>query len=281
MTINPFTVVCVLKSGRIYNEEWVYRLRHGVERYAGRKVRFVCLSDVEIPGVETIKLIQEWPKYWSKIELFRKDLFDGPVLYIDLDSIVVGDVSRIMSVRHNFTMTHEWAKGSDSDAFQSSVMAWDGDYSFIYKMFKNDPKHYIKAFNSAGYKKDHNGESKYRNIGDQGFIPIAIKAAGKDVLSFRNYFSENIVSSYKYAKCEEAPPSDAVIVTFHGKSKMDKMNIGWASLENSPSPEYISANSINKGSSLLDSKECKESPIHKWISKSILSYPVRIVKKYI
>ena len=82
-------VACVLRSGGPYDASYVARLRDGVERHLP-SARFVCLSDVEVP-CERIPLATSWPRNWAKIELFTPGLWDGPVLFIDLDTDVVGD----------------------------------------------------------------------------------------------------------------------------------------------------------------------------------------------
>lgn len=83
------TIACVLRSGGVYDAEWVAKLQRGVARHMTLPHRFVCLSDVDVP-CERIPLVTDWPGWWSKIELFRKGLFDGPVLYTDLDSVITG-----------------------------------------------------------------------------------------------------------------------------------------------------------------------------------------------
>lgn len=94
------TVACVLWmgdfEGRRYGPEWVYRLREMVFQWGLRSDRFVCLSNVDIPGVEVIPLKTDWPGWWAKVELFdpRNDL-GKRVLYLDLDVFITGDMRPI------------------------------------------------------------------------------------------------------------------------------------------------------------------------------------------
>lgn len=97
------TVACVLKTGpfksRRYSPKWVLRLREMVERNLSLPHRFVCLTDTDIPGVETIRLRKGWPGYWSKIELFGPNLRDcNRVLYLDLDVLVTGNLDDVVQV---------------------------------------------------------------------------------------------------------------------------------------------------------------------------------------
>jgi len=85
------TVACVLRSGGKFDSEYVRKLRDGVLRFANVPHRFVCLSDVDVP-CERIPLEHNWPGWWSKIELFRPGVIKAPMLYLDLDTIVIGSL---------------------------------------------------------------------------------------------------------------------------------------------------------------------------------------------
>ena len=56
----------------------------------------ICLSDVPVP-VQRIPLEHGWPGWWSKLELFRPDI-EGDLLFMDLDTSIVGNLSDIASV---------------------------------------------------------------------------------------------------------------------------------------------------------------------------------------
>lgn len=59
-------IVTVLRSGGDYNHEhvqWLYKqLPDDIEK--------ICFTDLTIPGVQTIKLTENLPGWWSKIEIF-------------------------------------------------------------------------------------------------------------------------------------------------------------------------------------------------------------------
>lgn len=97
------TVACVLWMGefeqRHYSPAWVYRLREMVAAHLPRAHRFVCLSNVDAPGVETLPLLTDWPGWWAKLEVFNPALDLGDrVLYLDLDVFVTGDLQPIVDV---------------------------------------------------------------------------------------------------------------------------------------------------------------------------------------
>ena len=210
-------IACVMRSGGIYTKDWVYKLYRGVTENSTSNYRFVCLSDIDIPGIETIPLKHKWHGWWSKIELFRPDLFSGTTVYVDLDSIVLGDMDNLIKLHDedDFIMLKDWGKGSDKIGYQSSLMMWNGDWSVIYSQFKKNPKYYMDALKGG-------------KGGDQVFIPLALNSIGLIPKTLNEISRNKLVASYKNDKCHERPPDDSIIVTFHGKSKYERMERGWA-----------------------------------------------------
>lgn len=209
------TVACVLRSGGVYSAEWVAKLQRGVARHMSTPHRFVCLSDVDVP-CERIQLETNWPGWWSKLELFRPDLFDDTVLYFDLDSVVVGSLDTIAAHPHTFTMAHEYWRPK---LLCSTAMAWRGDYSGIYHAFAANPigqaHHYDKVLPNSG------------RVGDQAFIEDFFNNTAQHVARFRDLFGERSIASYKLHHCENGPPKDAAVVAFHGNPKPHAIKDGW------------------------------------------------------
>lgn len=153
------TVATVLRSGGTYGPEYAERIADGLSRHLPG-ARLVCLTDTPDAVAhccDPVPLAHDWPGWWAKIELFRPGLFTGPTLYLDLDTIIVGDLREIAAVAvvHPFTML--------SDFFQparpaSGVMAWHGDWSSIYDAFAADPVGTMRGCRTPAC------------WGDQGFI---------------------------------------------------------------------------------------------------------------
>ncbi len=198
------TVVCVLKSGRFsqsagkepYTPADVERLMNMVAKNLGDH-RFVCFSDVDVP-CERIPLKHGWPGWWSKIELFSW-VFDGPVLYFDLDTVICGDLTELAEYPHKFTMLKDLGK---RDTPASGMMAWNGDYSHIYLTFKSDPSFYMTMYSGS------------LNLGDQAFIA---KNQKPDCL-WQQIFP-NRIFSYKFHLLGKPKPDEAKVVCFHGEPK--------------------------------------------------------------
>lgn len=228
------TVACVLRSGGIYTPDWVRKLRDGVARHLSLPHRFVCLSDVDVP-CERIPLIYDWPlmsrdrkarhdwtirpQWWSKIELFRPNLFEGTVLYLDLDSVVVGSLGHIVCHPHRFTMAHDFNR---PEQLCSTAMAWTGDQSFVIEEFLTNPDAIAHKYDVL--------EIRNGRIGDQAFIEDMFCRYGQRPDCFRDLFGEQSIASYKVHSCKDAPPPGASVVAFHGLPKPDAISTGWVPL---------------------------------------------------
>lgn len=190
------TVACVLRSGGVYSPAWVTALAAGVHRYLP-DARFVCLTDMAVPEVETIPLLHGWPGWWSKIELFRPGIFSGRVLYLDLDSIVVGDLRQVAAYAGSFAMLMSFYRAG---RIGSGVMAWPAGFGAeLYERFRRAPAPTI---------------ARYRRAGDQAYI-----RATSPVLPeiWQTMYPGQIVSFKVH--CRRGVPPGARIVCFHGNPK--------------------------------------------------------------
>lgn len=169
---------CVLKRGGIYNAAHVERLRSMIPHPV------ICLTDDPAVIQPTIPLTNNWPGWWSKLELFK---LEGHLVYFDLDVTI----QRI-----------DWLDGLDkagfhamADAWQpggcpinSSVMMWQGPRLDLIADFKSDFAHH------AGGDQDW----IWRHLGGQF-----------------NLISHPDVVSYK----KHGPLPDAGVISYHGKIK--------------------------------------------------------------
>lgn len=189
------TVACVLRSGSIFNPRWVQRLKRNIARYAPGH-RFVCLSDCDVSGVETIPLAHDWPRWWPIIEVFRPGLFEGRVIYFDLADMIVDRIEPLIG--EGFIMSPEpFVPGPGK--FCSGVMSFDGNDNEIYERF------------DASVIK--------RLRGDQDWIA--------EVRPSARMFRNNLVVSYKVDCKKGEPPDNARVVLFHGIPKPPEVKDPW------------------------------------------------------
>lgn len=183
-------IACVLRSGGEYEPQHVQALADSIQRYNDAPI--VCLSDLKfnVPGVEVRPLQHRWQGWWSKIELFRE--FTGPTLYLDLDTVVIGELPEI---GEKFTMLRDVYRSHDVG---SGVMSWARSHKWLYDNFLRQPSYYANRYRTR------------RNWGDQGYI--------RDYLGFAPDIFGEEYRSYK-AHCQEKIPAGTKVVYFHGKPK--------------------------------------------------------------
>jgi hypothetical protein len=206
------TIVCVLRLGGDFTREWVYALRRGLNRHVPSDAyEFVCLTnDTLVPNHWRRPLKYDWPKWWSKLHLFEPGLFDGPVLYVDLDTLPVGDLSDIMSYRGDFAMLNDFYRAKNA---QSGVMAWTPGpvTEKIWDTWMHNPAHHTK-----------------RIRGDGEFLHAISKPDRLQAL-----YPGQIVSLKVHCKPPKAsgPPAGARLVCGHGRPRFNTPAAGWAHRE--------------------------------------------------
>lgn len=209
------TVACVLRSGGIYDALWVSRLRAQIRRHLTIEHEFVIVCDFE-SGVgrgcaetcagDTVHTVADfWPGWWAKIELFKPDRFEGPVLYFDLDTMPVGNLSDIARAAeaHDFIMLRDFYR---SEGLGSGVMAWRSQdvVAPIYEAFAVRPKFFMEC---------------YRAGGDQSFVESCVNL--KQLPRWQDVLPDQIVS-YK-VHCRAGIPPNARVICLHGKPKFSDM----------------------------------------------------------
>lgn len=207
------TIACVLRSGGAYSVEYVRRLHNTVKRNVSLPYRFVCLSDVSIPAdvCESIELKHSWPKWWSKIELFREGLMKSErIIYFDLDTIILDNIDDLLLIdaeKFEFAALRPWnRKNRTNGLFASGIMVWqNGNYSFVYDDF------------------DVSVIASHRS-GDQQYISNVLLERGKVWKPLQELFDG--IYSYK-RHCRTTLPPDARIVCFHGNPRPSEVHTEW------------------------------------------------------
>lgn len=197
------TVACVLRTGGDYLPYHVEALSSRVWDNLKIAHRFVCLTDVpdKMPkGVLGIQLPDMWPGWWSKICLFKKGLIDGPVFYLDLDTIPIGPMDDLVLGHHFTVLKNFWPQNTGQ--IGSGLMAWDCDLSSIYDSFKENARKYIDEYKVRG------------KWGDQGFI----SKTSPVVADYWQSKYPNKIVSWKL-HCAAGVPEEAAIVCFHGQPR--------------------------------------------------------------
>ena len=189
VTDRPCTPVTVLRSGGEYKPEHVQRLAKMVPG-------LVCLSDVDIPGVPTVKLKQDWPAWWAKMELFGP-AFETDILHIDLDTTVLGDITPFLKAGKTTLLGDFYYPGTLASGF---MYIHQDDKAKVWKEFIKNPEEVINKFKHPPL------------IGDQGFLNGVLEAQ-----TWQKILPNKVVS-YK-VHCREGIPKEASVICFHGKPR--------------------------------------------------------------
>jgi hypothetical protein len=184
---------CVLRSGgdfRPHHVQWLSKQVPGL----------VCLSDVDVPGVQTIPLRTDWPGWWAKLEMFGPSL-EGDVLMMDLDTVVLS----LPAMPDRTTVLTDFYH---PELINSSLMFVTAeDRSRVWEAFNRNP---AGAMASC---------QKWPRWGDQGFLMDHLSGAQR---------WQDIAKVYSYkAHCTGRLPQGAEVVCFHGKPRPWDVRAEW------------------------------------------------------
>ena len=207
-------MVCVCKSGGDFDERWVYALERATWANIVQPHIFLCLTDLDPKRfdrdfVELVKLKHDWPGWWSKLELFRPDIFDDgdQIIYLDLDTIITRDISHLEgAIDCDLLMLRDFYRPKTH--MGSGMMGWTaGQFGELYVLLESHP--------------DFVGGSLR---GDQQFIQQVIDP--KRVRFWQDEFPDQIVS-YKVHVNRGVLPAKAHVVCFHGQPRPNQIVEGW------------------------------------------------------
>lgn len=114
-------VIVCMKWGTKYGPEYVNRLYGMVARHLRGAFQFVCLTDssagvrsevrcLPIPSLDLPPGIPE--RGWTKLTTFEADLHGlrGTALFLDLDVVIVGDITPFFEQPGEFLIIHDWKR---------------------------------------------------------------------------------------------------------------------------------------------------------------------------
>lgn len=112
-------VIC-MKWGTKYGPEYVNTLRSMLSRHLVRAHRLVCFTDdgtgigpgVEILPLPAMNLPPDKERGWRKLSTFQSPFGDlrGPVLFLDLDIVIIDSIDCFFDHPGEFCIIHDWAK---------------------------------------------------------------------------------------------------------------------------------------------------------------------------
>jgi len=223
-TSGPIDCACVI-HGDAYSWEYVDRLYKMLSRNSSREIRLHVYTEKTRPVPEPFikHELTDWgivgPKksWWYKVQLFNNQYHQGPLLYFDLDIVVVNNIDWMFhhSLQSFWTVRdfkHLW--NASDFSINSSIMYFDTTkFSYVWDDFIS------RDFN--------NTLLKYR--GDQNYLTEVIRPEK------RKYFDQERIKSWRWecfdggynfiqkrhiniGKGTSIPPQTSVLI-FHGHPK--------------------------------------------------------------
>lgn len=197
-------ITCVLRTGGVYDHNYVNALANAVKRNVDVPHKFVCLTN-DSTGFNSnvddiIPLKHDFKKWWCKIELFRPDIFtDKQIFFLDLDTVIIDNINQIVSKPFDFCGLRDFYK---LITLGSGLMSWQHNkYHYVYERFVRNSTYIINNTPE----------------GDQRWINDNIKS----MQYFQDVFGCNIISYKKDCLKNKVfkMPNNAKIVCFHGVPK--------------------------------------------------------------
>jgi hypothetical protein len=186
--------------------EYVTNLHRMVDEHLTLPHRVYLLTDDAASNYPDMRVIpSEHRGWWEKLRIFKQGMFTGRVMFLDLDTLIVGNIDHIAAYDGHFATLHDfWRPMGLGPAVMLFAPEWA---DFIYgewaaeRFPMRDPR------------------------GDQGWIENLNQGRmRKDVDILQDMHPGEFVS-YK-THCTKGLPAGARVVCFHGKPRPHEVG-GW------------------------------------------------------
>jgi hypothetical protein len=203
-------VIC-MKWGSLYGPEYVNHLANMVRRHLGRPHRFVCFTDdctglaanVEALPLPAVRREGTKGRFWNKLGIFSNPLADltGPVLWLDLDLVIVDHIDCFFEVPGDFCIIQEFENKVGRTGGNSSVCRFTaGAHAYILEQFYRNP-----VGNDARYQ------------GDQDLITASVNPLTYWPTEWCRSFKKHCLPPVPRCYFQRpAIPAGARIIVFHG-----------------------------------------------------------------
>lgn len=227
------TVVC-LKWGDKYAPEYVNKLYNMVQRNLTIPHRFVCVTENTEglnPDIEIMPLkLDGWPTtmrnfqgWWFKLDLFRSNNgLTGKIFYVDLDTVIVGNIDQIVESAQEFTVLRDFYRGYPknrpmNNCMGSGLMCWQAEkHAYLYDDFMANVGDNIQKYSQGGdqiWIQDRQTHRQYW----QDLVPDQIVS-----------YKVHCIKNRRHSLEKSWVPQGARIVCFHGTPRPHAVrNFDW------------------------------------------------------
>jgi hypothetical protein len=207
------TVLC-MKWGRRYGSDYVNTLYSMVGRNLTLAHRFICLTDdadgirpeVECRGLPALTLAPEWERSpWRKLSCFAPELrdLDGPVLFLDLDLVIVDNIDCFFSYPGEFCIIENWTQPGRGIGNSSVFRYLAGAQEDVFARFSAHAAEVVRTFPNS-----------------QTFLSRSVPALTYWPASWCRSFKHECLPGRLLRRLRAAAlPEGAKIIVFHGHPK--------------------------------------------------------------
>lgn len=187
-TSTSVDVACVIHSDK-YDWTYVERLYNMVTRHISRPIRFHVYTehDRSVPPHMIKHCLENWhgvsgPKksWWYKLHLFNTQHHAGPLLYFDLDCVILRSldwITQLPTEKLWCLRDFKYLQSSSINTINSSVMWWDTTkFEYLWQQFN------IQGVDQV----------VRRHQGDQDFLHATVP------INDRRYFEDQLFQSYRW-----------------------------------------------------------------------------------
>lgn len=185
---NSIDCACVI-HGNGYDWTYVERLYNMLSRHINRQIRFHVYTehDRSVPPHMIKHVLEEWTNvsgrkksWWYKMQLFNPIHHRGPLLYFDLDTVIVDNIDWVLNLSLDYMWTirdYRYLWKPQFEGINSSMMYWNTTrFADVWQRFSN------QGIDTA--------RSYYQ--GDQDYLTAAVER------SRRKFFDLDRVISWRW-----------------------------------------------------------------------------------
>lgn len=193
------TVVCVEWGNYLGRaQEYIDKLRAAVARNLLSRHEFVALR-LDEPG-DRSRITDHGSRFtgwFQKLEIFRPGLFAGRVMYLDLDSVIVGGLDPLI-YRKGAVHLKDW--GWLRNVHAGGLLVWDAEL---------EGRRIWEAWDDSVPERFDNDQEWLTSLNVWEPLPA------------------DLVRSYRYHCSQGGPPPGARVIAFHGNPKPHQVSTRW------------------------------------------------------
>jgi hypothetical protein len=225
----PVDCACVIHSNG-YDWTYVERLYNMLSRQITAGIRFHVYTEADrpVPAHMIKHCLEEWPginghkrSWWHKMQLFNPEHFEGNLLYLDLDVVVLNDLDWVTAYDPDYFWTirdFRYLQHACS-SMNSSMMWWNvSKFAWVWDKFNQECRDTVIR----------------RHHGDQDYINSVITTKHKRFWPdqhFQSWRWQVQEGGYDFARRQHRAPGtaaqvdpDASVIVFHGQPKPHQIN---------------------------------------------------------